>query len=376
MSAVAQIAQALGFADPGPWLIAAIPLGVTLALTLAAFVLLGYLRNRWPEGSRFRDLVEVVRLPVTCLVLLNGLLENLALVAPESLSSRLEGIETLQDLLIIAALLWVMVRYINRIEHNLDQRALREGAVKLPVVGDRVERGTIQLIFKVLRATVGVAVLLMVIQAFGVSVSGLLAFGGLGGIAVGFAARDLISNMFSGLRIFWSRPFDVGDWIKCAANNIEGVVEEIGWQVTRVRTFDRRPLYVPNEMLATSVIENPQRMTNRRIYEYFGVRYDDIKVMPAILEDVRSMLKGHDGIAQDQILMVNLDRYGASSVDFFIYCLTRTKDWQEYHTVKEEVLLSVAKIIESHGGEFAFPTRTVQVQAKPDDQAAGLPGAV
>ena len=116
---------------------------------------------------------------------------------------------------------------------------------------------------------------LMVLQSLGVSVSGLLAFGGIGGIAVGFAAKDMLANFLGGLSIYLDRPFAVGDWIRSPDRSIEGTVEDIGLRVTRIRTFDQRPLYVPNSTFSSVSLENPSRMTNRRIYETIGVRYED-----------------------------------------------------------------------------------------------------
>jgi len=79
-------------------------------------------------------------------------------------------------------------------------------------------------------------------QTLGYSISGVLAFGGIGGIAVGFAARDLLANFFGGFMIYMDRPFDVGDWIRSPDQEIEGTVEKIGWRLTTIRTFDKRPL--------------------------------------------------------------------------------------------------------------------------------------
>lgn len=67
--------------------------------------------------------------------------------------------------------------------------------------------------------------------------------------------------------IYFDRPFKVGDWIRSPDRQIEGTVERIGWRMTIIRTFDKRPLYVPNSVFSSIVVENPSRMLNRRIYE-------------------------------------------------------------------------------------------------------------
>ncbi|MDF5683392.1 mechanosensitive ion channel family protein, partial [Vibrio parahaemolyticus] len=178
---------------------------------------------------------------------------------------------------------------------------------------------TVQAIAKVARLffiTVGI---LTVMQAFGLSLSGLLTFGGVGGLIVGLAAKDLLSNFFGGLMIYFDRPFKVGDWIRSPDRQIEGTVERIGWRMTIIRTFDKRPLYVPNSVFSSIVAENPSRMLNRRIYEKIGLRYDDAEKMPQIITAVKEMLKNHKDIDARQTLIVNFDTFGPSSLHFFIY---------------------------------------------------------
>lgn len=230
---------------------------------------------------------------------------------------------------------------------------------------DSDQRATISATTRLVRICGWVLAALMVLQTLGVSISGILAFGGIGGIAVGFAAKDVLANFLGGLSIFLDRPFAIGDWIRSPDRQIEGVVEHIGWRVTRIRTFDLRPLYVPNSMFSTIALENPSRMKNRRIFETFGIRYDDVQQMDAIVADVRSLLQQHKAIDKARTLMVNFTTCGPSSLDFFVYAFTKTTDWVKFHGIKQEVMLSILAIIESHGAEVAFPTRTL-VMAEPD----------
>jgi MscS family membrane protein len=198
-------------------------------------------------------------------------------------------------------------------------------------------------------------------QAFGLSLSGLLTFGGVGGLIVGLAAKDLLSNFFGGLMIYFDRPFKVGDWIRSPDRQIEGTVERIGWRMTIIRTFDKRPLYVPNSVFSNIVVENPSRMLNRRIYEKIGLRYDDAEKMPQIITAVKEMLKNHKDIDARQTLIVNFDTFGPSSLHFFIYTFTKTVNWVRYHEVKQDVLLQVINIIKEHEADIAFPTQTLKL---------------
>ena len=128
---------------------------------------------------------------------------------------------------------------------------------------------------RLLRLSVLITAGLVILQTLGISVTGVVAFGGIGGIAIGFAAQDLLANFFGGLIVYLDRPFSVGDWIRSPDREIEGTVEDIGWRVTVIRTFDKRPLYIPNSIFTTISVENPSRMLNRRIYETIGLRYRD-----------------------------------------------------------------------------------------------------
>ena len=151
-------------------------------------------------------------------------------------------------------------------------------------------------------------------QAFGLSLSGLLTFGGVGGLIVGLAAKDLLSNFFGGMMIYFDRPFKVGDWIRSPDRQIEGTVERIGWRMTIIRTFDKRPLYVPNSVFSNIVVENPSRMLNRRINETFGLRYQDANKLALIVDDVKAMLETHPDIDAKQTLIVNFDKFGPSTL--------------------------------------------------------------
>jgi len=226
---------------------------------------------------------------------------------------------------------------------------------------------TVHAVGKLLRISVFITAALTVLQTLGISISGILAFGGVGGIAVGFAAKDILANFFGGLMIYLDRPFSVGDWVRSPDREIEGTVERIGWRLTVIRTFDRRPLYIPNSVFANIVVENPSRMQNRRIYETIGLRYSDASKVRMIVDDVRTLLQHHEEIDTEQTLIVNFNSFAPSSLDFFVYTFTRTTDWVKFHGVKERILLEIYAIIVSHNAEVAFPTSTIRF----DPQTAG-----
>ncbi len=262
----------------------------------------------------------------------------------------------LRSALVIATLTWALIRFVDRVQ----RRMMHDPKT------DDLDLTTVDAIGRLIRITVLITSGLIILQTLGFSVSGVLAFGGLGGIAVGFAAKDLLSNFFGGLMIFLDRPFGVGDWIRSPDRDIEGTVESLGWRLTTIRTFDKRPLYVPNATFLSIAVENPSRMSHRRIYETIGVRYDDADQVQVVVERVKKMLEQHPDIDSSQTLMVNFNQFGPSSLDFFIYCFTNTTVWTEYHMVKEDVLLKTYDLITELGAEVAFPTQTLHLQVEPE----------
>jgi len=190
---------------------------------------------------------------------------------------------------VIVAITWFLIRVVRRMEENL----VRLGEAR----GRPADRHSIDAIGRLVRVSILITALLVMLQTLGYSVSGVLAFGGVGGIAVGFAARDLLANFFGGLMIYLDRPFTVGDWVRSPDREIEGTVEAIGWRLTRIRTFDKRPLYIPNAAFASITVENPSRMTHRRIYDAVraqspeGARHE----MAKHLEDARWEQVKHEG---------------------------------------------------------------------------------
>lgn len=328
---------------------------VTVLISFIQKRIIGKLYTKLKNTRVYWDdaLVDAARRPLTILIWIIGLTFAAEIVSNESGAVIFGAIDPIRDVGVILTFAWFLVRFIERTEKNI--------VLKKEARGEEIDRTTADTIAKLLRISVIITALLVMLQTLGYSISGVLAFGGIGGIAMGFAAKDLLANFFGGLMIYMDRPFNVGDWIRSPDRDIEGTVENIGWRLTRIRTFDKRPLYVPNSVFATIAVENPSRMSNRRIKETIGIRYDDVSKMEAIIDDVKKMLQEHDDIDANQTLIVNFNEFASSSLDFFIYTFTKTTNWIRFHEVKQDVLLKVIGIVESHGAECAFPTSTVHI---------------
>ena len=281
------------------WLRVAGLIGVTGLGDVVQRRVLGRLHAQLEKTGAYWDdaVVQALRRPLSLLVWVVGL----SFVADVGLSQTGTALADMRDSLrvigIVAAFSWFLARLISLVE---------EGIIALGQEGDEpYDRATLDAIAKLLRIFVFVAASLVALQTLGFSVSGVLAFGGIGGLAVGFAAKDLLANFFGGLTIYLDRPFAVGDWIRSPDREIEGTVERIGWRLTLIRTFDKRPLYIPNAVFTTIAVENPSRMHNRRIYETIGIRYNDAPKMAGIVSDVEHMLRSHPDIDTRALIMVN-----------------------------------------------------------------------
>ena len=309
--------------------------------------------------------IEAAGRPLTVLVWIIGIA-----FAADIAGSHADGVgvfaavEPLREVGVVAAIAWFLVRFVHRAEDHI----LRARAEK----GESFDRTTADVIAKLLRVSILITAFLVILQTLGYSLSGLLAVGGIGGLVAGLAAKDLLANFFGGLMIYMDRPFAVGDWVRSPDREIEGTVEHIGWRLTRIRTFDMRPLYLPNSIFTHIALENPSRMTNRRIYETIGIRYDDVDKMAAIIAAVKKMLRAHPDIDPAKIMIVNFNKFAPSSLDFFVYTFTRTSDWVRFHEVKQEVMLRIIDIIAQHGAQCAFPTSTIHL-AGTDEAAEPAP---
>lgn len=309
-------------------------------------------KNVWDDA-----VFEAAHGPVSWFVLIMGLLWAID-VSEGYLTTELfsaQNLDVVRQITFIVLVMMFLVRFITLAEARILENLKEESG------NDQtsIDPTTLHALAKLLRLSVIISGALVALPTFGIEITALLAFGGVGGIAVGFAAQDLLSNFFGGLMIYLDRPFAIGDWIRSPDREIEGTVESIGWRLTVVRTFDKRPLYVPNSIFNKLSLENPSRMSNRRIKETIGIRYQDSAKMDTIVNDVKSMLQNHDDIDTNQTLIVNFNGYGPSSLDFFIYTFTKTTNWIRFHEIKQDVLLKIIEIVHANDADFAFPTTTL-----------------
>ena len=253
--------------------------------------------------------------------------------------------------LVIASITWALM--------NVGQTVLRSASMRRWIqIEDQQDES---MLINVMSRLYTIAVLLVVTAAlmvnFGVPSGAIATMLGGAGIGLSFATQQISQNFLSGFMLFFNRPFREGDWIN--ANNLEGTVENIGWYYTRIRTFDRRPLYIPNSVFATNPIENPGEMYNRRIRANISLRYEDLGKIDGISKQVRKHLQHHPDIDQNQIILVNFNEWDASSINMMVYCFTKTTVWKDWLDIQQSIFLDIASIVQQSGADFAFDCMTL-----------------
>ncbi len=331
-------------------------------LILKYFITKGLARLAKRSNTIFDDtVIEVMHKPVRAFTLFSGFLWALQVMAQYNHHNWDNHLLNLWRLSITVCFGWFLLRLIKAVEANILTKPSRKGKPK-------PDSATVMAVARLLRLSIIITLVLVTLQDFGFSISGVLAFGGIGGIAIGFAARDLLANFFGGFMIFIDKPFHVGDWISSPDRQIEGTVEYIGWRMTRIRTFDLRPLYIPNSIFMNIAVENPSRMLNRRINENLGLRYEDLDKMPAIVADIKQMITNHPAIDNRRTIIVAFDKYNDYSLNIMLYCFTKTVVWVEFYEKKQQIMMEIKDIVHKHGADFAFPTQELIIS-----QASEMP---
>jgi MscS family membrane protein len=226
------------------------------------------------------------------------------------------------------------------------------------------------LVKKSLRVFIVIVGAVMVVDNLGYNIGGILATLGIGGAAFAFAAKDTIANIYGSIALALDRPFQVGDWIQ-VGSVVDGDVEEIGLRSTKVRTWPKTVISIPNAVLANEMINNWSRMPKRRIKQVVGVTYETgPETMDKIVESIREVLRTDEGVNQDFIL-VNWTDFGSSSLDILVYYFTTTTKWLEHMDIRQRINGKIARVVNEHGSSVAFPTRTLYLEGEVARQMAG-----
>lgn len=200
---------------------------------------------------------------------------------------------------------------------------------------------------------------LLLLDNIGFDVNALVAGLGIGGIAIGLALQNILGDLFSSLSIVLDKPFQVGDFI--ILDEFSGTVENIGLKATRVRSISGEMLVLSNSDLTKARLRNYQLMKERRIEFSFGVTYD---ATPEQLEKIPEIVKAAVNSAEKaRFDRAHFGKFGDSSLDFDVVYWMQVPDFAAYKAAQQTINLSLMRQLKTLGVEFAFPTRTVVLQA-------------
>lgn len=221
----------------------------------------------------------------------------------------------------------------------------------------KVDKILFPFLSKVLRVVIIMLVISIVASEWNFDVNGFVTGLGIGGLAFALAAKDALANIFGGLVIILDKPFSIGDWIQ--TTQVEGIVEDISFRSTKIRTFGKALVTVPNSILANEAIKNWTRRGLRKIDFTLGVTYDTPKEkIQNCVRKIKDMLIQHPQIDNERII-VNFDKFNDSSLDIFLYFFTYQTEWNKYLDVKEDINYRIMDILEGEGVSVAFPSTSL-----------------
>lgn len=238
--------------------------------------------------------------------------------------------------------------------NNLSEMQLKNGR----------DISTTHIVSRALKTSIFTLTVIFFGEQFGMSMSSILTFSGIGGVAIGMAGKDILNNLLSGIIIYIDRPFTTGDWISSVDQKINGIVDDIGWRTTKIITFENRPVYIPNSLLSNVSIENSGKMTNRRINATISLRYQDADKIDSIVKGIQILLTQDDRVDQSQTLLVYFNNFSESSLDIEVYCFTKTTIWEEWLSIQQDIFIRMIHIVKKYKADFAFPSRTLYLDGQ------------
>ncbi|MDR2077811.1 MAG: mechanosensitive ion channel family protein [Rickettsiales bacterium] len=273
---------------------------------------------------------------------------------------EIQILNSLEIVLVSFVLLWLVVSVTDEYTKKIIYRKQCKKEI--------VDYGGIVFLERLVQFLIFILVALFAMSGLGVSLSGLLTIGGIGGLAVSLAARDMIANIFGSILIYIDKPFAIGDWVNSPDKKIEGIVEDIGWRRTVILSLSKYPIYVPNSLFNSIVVENKGRMRCRQIDEIIPVRMMDISKIDKITSEIREMLLNDSNISRKGFILVYFESVARPSVlNLRVLAFTSAVDLPRYSETKQSVLMRAINIVKENGGELAYDVAHVTICNNPGE---------
>lgn len=235
---------------------------------------------------------------------------------------------------------------------------------RIDASGSQLGKQLMPLFKSVVNIVVWVLAIIFAMEQAGYDVAALLAGVGIGGLALAMAAKDSAANIFGGVAIFSDKSFKVGDFIK--VKGYEGIVEEIGVRVTRIRTFAGTMIIFPNSVFTNTELENVSEEPTRRVLMNLGLTYDTSpEKMTQAMDILKDIIKTNPHV-EDKVL-VSFNGFNDSSLNILFIYYIKIKEGADILDTQSEVNTEVLRRFNESGLEFAFPTMTqIRVDHKHD----------
>lgn len=248
---------------------------------------------------------------------------------------------TLWNILVVLIILGISAGIIKIISLNV-RRAF----------SDKISKNELEILLKTVKFIIGFLVFLFILPLLSIDLTGLIVAGGFAGLIIGFASQSVVSNLVSGIFLIIEQPIKIGDEI--LIENIEGIVEDIRFLSTIMRTYEGVYVRLPNERVFTAIITNYVIDVARRFEYHVGISY---RADPGrAMEIIHAVLEEDPYILKYPAPQVYVDNLGDSSVNLFIRAWTPSK---EYYSTKRELLGKIRKCLDEAGIEIPFPQRVV-----------------
>ena len=230
----------------------------------------------------------------------------------------------------------------------------------LKVIDNKMDDQLIPFIIEIAKIITYVFALVIVMgNIFEVNITALATGLGIGGLALAMASKESLENLLGSFTIFFDQPFTVGDIV--TVGSVTGVVEKVGFRSTRIRTFDKSLVTVPNKKMIDAELDNLGLRPIRRVKFNIGLTYETTpEQIKAIVTDIQEMINLHEKTNQDG--RVRFQEFGSSSLDIMVMYFVDSPKWEDLINVKEDVNYKIMEIVKKHNSDFAFPSTTVYLQ--------------
>lgn len=219
---------------------------------------------------------------------------------------------------------------------------------------EKVNTITIAAFAKGARLVIYVVCTMLVLQGFGMSLSGVLALTGASSIVLGLAAKDTLANIFATLSLYADRNFEIGDRVSSSDRTIDGHIADIGWRQTKIINLDKNPIYVPNNLFSNIIVSNKSRMTHRKFEHNFPIKTEHVDKTEEIAFRIRMMLEKHEAVDTSQLVTVALDGFNHYSFNIFVRAYFFETDFNKYLSIQQSAILEIVRIIKEESAEMAF----------------------